>query len=140
MANGKKGRCAIPTEILEARGSTEVYNHRGEIKPEKGPMEPPSWLTATAKRAWFDLFPKCTWLTLADRNLFARYCQTWAPYTENESMKKTRDHKIAKELSELLLRMEGQLGLTPAARPSIKLDTARPRTTDAKLKLFHRNQ
>lgn len=129
---GKRGRPPIPTAILKARGSWRAKIRPGEPEVDE-PMipTPPDWLTdANALECWNRLRPLLGWMRKTDENLFARYSEAWGRYHERLAQMKdaieideieSLDARLAK-LNEQMIRMESQIGLTPSARSSIRVD------------------
>jgi phage terminase small subunit len=67
-------------------------------------------------------------LTAAERNIAARYCRLWARWLAAERMIEEPDagrqaHETSKTLTVALLRMEQEMGLTPAARTRLQSPT-----------------
>ena len=143
---GKRGPAPTPTAILLKKGSWRGKVNKDEPKPKSEKPKRPEWIDKYANSAWQALVPKLVELgvvTKLDRNLLTRYCQTWSRwrqaeehiqkhgdvitlYQEDEKGNKMvvdiKDNpklKIAKTLSDQLLKMEVQLGLTPSARSRI---------------------
>lgn len=113
--------------------------NRREPKPDKSLPACPAWLDPVAKRQWKKLAPelhRMGVLAKIDGNLLARYCQTWAQWRKmvewvqkhgettaiRDRAGKVMGHKrnpqteIAKGLSEMLTRLEPELGMTPSGR------------------------
>ncbi len=146
---GKRGPARTPTRILKMRGSWRADAREGEPEPDASRPRCPAWLRKEAKRAWKELIPQLEAMGIlakCDRNPLARYCQTLAQWkaTEQWIMKhgdaypeKDARGKIiglkeypqvsrALRLSEALLRLEKQFGLTPAARADLAIEKHNP--------------
>lgn len=116
--------------------------HEGEPLPPPGEVAPPRWLTAGGLEIWQLAAPVASamrTLTRADILAFARYCNAYARYLELHAFMMARGvhgttyplkdkagrPRYAQELPqaaewrrlhEILIRLEVQFGLTPAAR------------------------
>jgi P27 family predicted phage terminase small subunit len=136
-----RGPAKTPTEILKLHGSRRADRPR-EPRPKAEAPACPQWLSAEARLAWRELVPKLIALkilTAIDRNALARYCTLWARWRKlSIVLEKTAETypllndqgqircwqqrpevSIVNQLSQLLLRLEQEFGLTPAARPRI---------------------
>lgn len=138
-----RGRKPKPTAVKEASGALRKNpqrRNRREPKPPAGAPPMPSIVAAdpAAKTEWMEL---CGWLadmgTLAkaDRSLMAIYCTTfseWVKYMEH-----VREHGVCvatanggvttapeahqyNKLSDRMLKLLTELGLTPSARSRIR--------------------
>ena len=139
---GKRGPARTPTGLLKMRGSWRADQRVDEPEPERRRPACPNWLMTEAKRVWRLLIPqlaKMGVLGRCDRNLLARYCQTWAKWREAEEwimqhgdfiaihdkggniieVKQVPQVNRAIKLSEQLLRFEKECGLTPSARAGL---------------------
>ena len=144
---GLRGPSKTPKHVLSVRGSWRADARGKEPQAEKAPstMRCPSWLQDEAKRAWKKVVRQMGVmgvLTLADENLIARYCATWARWRradafvveKGEGYEVTRDGKVvsvhkypqttvASQLLSELTKMEDRMGLSPAARASLAVET-----------------
>ena len=146
---GERGPARTPTKILEMRGSWRAKARAGEPKPERMRPRCPRWLSAAAKRAWRRLMPQLEQMGIlgrCDREALARYCMMWAKWREVEiwlmehgdcyperdgsgevvGLKEYPQVARAIRLSEHLLRLEKQFGLTPAARAGMAQEKQNP--------------
>ncbi|MHC4138045.1 MAG: phage terminase small subunit P27 family [Planctomycetota bacterium] len=101
------------------------------------------WLDKEAKAAWRRLVPQLDnmgVLTRVDGNALARYCRLWSRWKkaeeflmergevylakdQNGQLKDVKPYpqvRIAAQLTEQLLRLEAQFGLTPASRARLE--------------------
>ena len=131
-----------PTNILDMRGSHRAKDRPGEpIAPVGDPLCP-EWIRPNAKEYWARLLPMLQnqkLLSECDENSIARYCQTLAKWREAEEwlmekgntypdrdkdgnvigVKPWPEVNLAIKLSEVLLRLEREFGLTPSARATL---------------------
>lgn len=151
---GQRGPQPTPTPILEARGSWRAKTRDGEPEVTGIPLCP-DWLSDDAKQAWNRLIPMLTSAGIigeVDENALTRYCQTFAlwqicaKFTAEHGMTypvrnvagKVTDFKEfaqvgrASRLSDQLLRIEQNFGMTPSARASLSVGTtkAKPPSDD----------
>lgn len=85
---GRRGPKRTPTIILRNRGSW-LAGQREDVDFPAGTPEPPSWLSAEAKRAWDDLVPLLRHrgvLTRADGMALACLCTAWGRLVEAEAL------------------------------------------------------
>ncbi len=143
---GARGPSKTPQEILKLSGSWRG-DRGGEPKAE--PATPkslrcPSWLRPMAKTAWRKVVRQMSLmgiLTMADENLVARYCQTWARWREaddfiaenGEGYEVLKDGKVVSvhkypqtvvvsHLLPQLTSMEDRMGLSPGARANLAIE------------------
>ncbi len=139
---GKRGPPRTPTSILKARGSWLVNHRDGEPIPESGSPPCPRWLSKPAKQVWRQVTQQLDQmgvLAKPDGNALARYCMLWIrwrqsaefigkygesyPLKDNTGAVKCFQQwpqvAVVNKLSVLLLRLEQEFGLTPAARAGI---------------------
>ena len=139
---GKRGPPKTPTPILQMRGSWRAKARNGEPQPEPGAPEKPLALSAEAERAWDELMPRLEAAGVAteiDGRAFARYCELWATWLDVQAFLAKSGHahptkngkgevtgvklypqsRLMLQVSEHLLRLEQQFGLTPAARANL---------------------
>lgn len=76
-----RGRKRVPTELHILRGNPgKRKRNTDEPKPSPGSVDPPDWLRAEAKRAWFILAPEFSAqgiLTASDAPALAAFCSAW---------------------------------------------------------------
>jgi P27 family predicted phage terminase small subunit len=129
--------------MLHLRGSPLARSRAdGEPRPEAGAPRKPDDLPAAGAALWDELVPQldaCGLLTLVDGGALARYCRLHAVWKEldrflaesghGHPIKDSRGNVVGVRLypqlrallnvSEHMLRLEQQYGLTPAARASL---------------------
>lgn len=142
---GQRGPARTPTSILKLRGSWRGKARAEEPAPDAGHPECPEWLSPDERAAWehlTNLLAGMRVLTVADGAQLERYCRYYVRWRQceriiakfaqdellvggltNESMRPVirnawaESHRLAGELR----RIEGQFGLTPAARASLNV-------------------
>jgi P27 family predicted phage terminase small subunit len=138
-----RGRKPTPTGIRRANGNPgkRAWNHAEPVAPEGLPDCPPH-LSPVARAEW-DRIAQALYdmgvLTLVDRAALAAYCQAYARWVEaEEKLKETPVMlrtpsgyvqqspwlSVANRQLELMGRYMAELGITPAARSRLKIDTA----------------
>jgi P27 family predicted phage terminase small subunit len=145
----KPGPPRKPTSIKKLEGNPGKYplnDQEPEYAPVMVDAEPPAILTTEAGRAlWRGLLPALASINVlqeTDLQTMTRYCRTWGRYVEVEGLIDDMDsggHPIHKYLqttsnmniiqnpligvsnrcSDMLLKLEAEMGLTPAARSRI---------------------
>lgn len=140
---GRRGTKPMPTALLEAAGSWRAKTREGEPEPEPLEHAAPGNLAGEALRVWNDLRPRLTWLGATDRNTLARYCIASAKFAEVQALDPINgtDAEFSRftKLCEVLLRMEVQLGMTPSARTSIRVEPKK-KTHGNSLRLFPKKE
>lgn len=139
----KPGRKPKPTAIRRAEGNPgkRAWNPDEPVPPE-GLPHCPAHLSDEAKAEWARLAAALHGmgvLTVADRAAFAAYCQAWGRWVEAEEKLRTTPPLIrtpsghvqqspwigiANRQLELMGRYMTELGLTPAARSRIRVESA----------------
>lgn len=153
------GPAPIPTAILKARGSWRVSTRKGEPQPDGVIPAPPKWLDKAAKAVYREV---AKWLenmhvgAKCDVNALCRYARTWVrwkqadlfiqKYGETYPNKDKAGHVtqfapwpqvgIINRLSRELNYLEGQFGLTPAARTRISVEVPEPAKPEGKGRFF----
>ena len=142
---GKRGPQKTPTSILNRRGSRRGADRTSE--PQLPPKAPacPKHFNAEQRAVWRQVIAMVKKLDVVretDANALERYCVLWvrwrraSEYIEEkgevyELTDKEGDLRcamqwpqvaIVNKLSILLLRLEQEFGLTPAARAAVKVD------------------
>lgn len=146
---GRRGPKPTPTAILESRGSWRAKTRKGEPKSTGRPTCP-DWLPERARPIWqraADLLDEMKVLGQADENALARYALTLTRWLECEQfieqygMTQTykKDGRVvveefpqvarASRLSDQLLKIEQQFGMTPSAR--VNLTPSNPAQTNS---------
>ena len=146
---GERGPAPRPARILKIRDSWRAKAREGEPEPAEGRPRCPLWLSKEAKRAWREVIPQLERMGLlakCDRSAIMRYCQTLAMWreaaeflAEHGSIYPEKDAagrlvaireypQVARavRLSEHLLRLEKQFGLTSSARAGLALPRDNP--------------
>jgi P27 family predicted phage terminase small subunit len=166
---GRRGPAPQTKELLRARGSRRANLITHDTRPSDPeaarPPSCPKWLDPDAKRMWRWVVPHLDtlkYVIVIDRGILARYCQAWSrwkraeeflqkygeTYPIKDSAGKVRcfcpwpQVAIAHQLGLLLLRLEQELGLSPASRTRINPAPRRPwqlppPRTDGRFDLFH---
>lgn len=148
---GKRGPQRTPTAMLKLVGSTAaVYRERKEPKPPTQKPKPQIKLTRAEKRIFdsvCDMLRSMKMQAITDGNAIARYAKGLAQYNRlSEFLEKHGDTypvyhtdrhgnrgalKMVKrfpqstarvELEVVLIRLEREFGLTPAARASLQVE------------------
>ncbi len=141
---GSRGPQRTPTAILRRRGSWRANRNPREPKPERGRPRRPKWLKGSARKLWERLVPeldKMGVLAKSDREALAIFCRLWQRWRKAEefldahgSTHPVRKYNLATgemevagfrpfpqvkesaQLSDQLLRLIREFGLSPAAR------------------------
>lgn len=142
-----RGPPPTPTPILEGRGSWRATTRRGELRPPVEIPEAPAFLTGEAAAEWDRQTTELARLGVIaklDRAALVVYCDAWAsfaaasealaaaPATPKRSKGKRRRprglnatkrrslERDKRAAAEMLLKLAGQFGFTPAARTRIR--------------------
>lgn len=147
---GRRGPPPQPTQLRVIRGNpSKAPLPEGEPKPEEDDGAPPPSLHGVALEKWNATVPILRSMGIwsaADRGTWERYCVVYSQWLRNREMCeragevivfKTKDKNgnpymqvspFATQMyraAEMLLRIEQQFGLTPAARTQVRIH-ARP--------------
>lgn len=131
-----------PTAVLALRGSWRAATRPEEPQPEPvTDLEPPPILDGRALQLWETLLPRLTaagMLTAADVPAFSRYVRIFAAWERAMlAVEQNADRgavlTLAK-LDELLRKLEGSFGLTPADRTGLKVE--QPPVQNPKARFF----
>lgn len=157
---GKPGPAPTPTGVLKGRGSWRAGDKRRSGEPRaRGRPRCPGWLGTEAKKTFRRITAHLEDLGIIgtiDGNAIVRYCALWArwkdaeefltrngsfyEYTDtagNEVRKPYPHVHMAHQLSEHLLRIEAQFGMTPSARTRVEALPKDPgKRDDRKLRFF----
>lgn len=141
---GKRGPAPVPTELLKLRGSTKANARKGEPQPRKNKPKMPSHMSDGAKAVWRAVVPMLEHmqvLTEVDGMALERYCVAFARWRECERVideqgavmefakdggtyaQQRPEVGISNKLATMLLRLEQEFGLTPAARARLRTET-----------------
>lgn len=146
----KPGPAPTPTRKLALRGSWRAATRPGEPRPEPKAPPRPEGMDARAARVWDAIVPQLEaagMLACFDAPAFARYCDFSVVWDDMLDFVRKSGHahpvKNARgdvvgvrlypqvrnmiQIHELLLRVEREYGMTPAARARM---TAEPREAD----------
>jgi P27 family predicted phage terminase small subunit len=137
------GRPPTPTSIKILRGNPGNRPLNGdEPAPPDADLSPPPCLDGVALEKWNEIAPllaKMGVLSQADRSLLTRYCvlhEQWvvvSKHVREHGMTQltstgysqiTAEGTLFKSLPGDLLRIEQQFGMTPAARSTLKVNSA----------------
>lgn len=155
---GKRGPPKKPTAMKEASGSWRANENPDEPRPPKGAPIPPVWMDAREREVWGQICAILTGMrvmTIADGQAVGRYCQVYVEWMDAVAFIKengtvypmtNRDGKVLSfaqfpqvtrkdKLSEQLLRLEKEYGLTASSRAGIQV-TALPEGDTDKNKFF----
>ena len=120
----------VPTRILRARGSRVAKDRVDEPQIDPGVPEPAFELRGKAKQIWDDLSERLVdagVLTPIDGGALTRYAHLSAKWQElaaldvddlDEAQEK-RHERVLRQISNHLLAIEKQFGMTPSTRASI---------------------
>jgi len=139
-----KGRKAKPTalKVLEGNPGKRPLNHLEPkpFKPKK--YKVPKGLTKRGRKIWtqtLKVLQECGIMTEADQNLLTRYADTMSRWEELQQIANKKGEAAyftynsagnlqsspvitqMRHLSDILIKMEAELGLTPAGRPRLKV-------------------
>lgn len=153
---GRRGPAPQPTALKLARGNPgKRALPKNEPKPEPpSRLDPPSWLTAEAKKKWRAMAPKLATaglMTVADVDALARYCDTWTRWRQccrvidrgGMTYEVKNQHGavvqivarpevgIARSLAQQLARLEQEFGMTPSARSRVTDGRFQPTPADS---------
>jgi len=136
MGNRRK-----PTARKRLEGTFRPDRAPGNEPTPEGTAEPPDFLTAEARQEWDRLAPELEaigLLTVADRGIFAGYCQAWADYlrltvqlNDMASWVWESEKGYRQAVPELAMRKEAwtravqagsRLGLDPTARSGLHVE------------------
>ena len=141
---GLRGKPPTPTPILKARGSRWANGREGEPVPPPGRPPCPVFLAGEAKREWHrttKALDRMGILARCDVAVLASYCQAWAQFAEltaklNETRPGVNGELVRtfgvgtkewrfvaaaqRETVDQIIRLAGQLGLSPSARTRIR--------------------
>ena len=155
---GRRGPMPKPLALALLTGSKRGRRRAKHApKPDLTTPEQPQWATEEARLCWEHnsaMLGAMGLLSRTDQALLVRYCQTWGRWVEAEKFLAQRGAtyplrdesgkvrclqqwpqvSIANKLSQQLLRMEQDMGLTPAARARLgELQKGHPESCDSAL-------
>ena len=147
---GRRGPKALSARELQLRGSRLARQRSREedaaLGREPKPLKPPTWLPAEAKKVWRRFEPKVRQTVASlDEALLASFCTTYTQFIEANQIlardglviKSAKHGGLAKnpactvlnQSRAALIRIAGELGLTPAGRERLDLEVA-PRSEE----------
>ncbi len=152
----KPGPRKTPTAVLKMRGSwlADAPDRRESAQVEPARPTMPRWLKGEGKKCWQRLAPQLEAagiLTKLDGGLLSLYCQLYGEYVEALNLRgetpvivKTTNGNIIQNpvvgvmhrVVDRLVRLGGELGLSPAARAGLKV--ARPVQSAGGLEKFQK--
>lgn len=134
MGGSKSGRKKKPTLLKLVIGNP---GHRklneSEPEPAAGEVIPPKWLDETALEKWAEVLDNCRWITPADADTLALYCDSYSHYLKAQRLSiktplvKTPEGKMIKnpawtarnEAFNQMRSAGSELGLSPSSRAGI---------------------
>jgi P27 family predicted phage terminase small subunit len=147
----KPGPAPTPTKKLALRGSWRAATRPGEPRPEPEAPPRPESLPPAAAAVWDEVLPQlgaAGLLGRVDGRSFTRYCELFPVWDDLMSFLRKSGHahpvknakgevvgvrpypqlRLALQVSEHLLRLENQFGMTPAARARLVVEPLLPPT------------
>ena len=138
-----RGRIPTPTPILKLRGSRWAKDREGEPVPENGRPRRPSNLSDAGRHLWdrlCDQLENMKVLSPADREMLYRYCALYERWQKMErfvnehgevypvkayngvvtGLKTFPQMRLLLQISEQMMKIEMQFGLSPASRTRIR--------------------
>lgn len=151
---GQRGPSSKPTalRILQGNpGKTKLNPSEPHPAAARPDLPPPAWLTKEAREAWTRLRPDLPWLSVVDLDVLAAYCQTYARWRQCDRFLKANgltlivrepsrekgqlgqikfvqqwpQVAIAQKSLQMMTKLGGELGLSPAARTRIHVEPAK---------------
>lgn len=134
MGSSKSGRKKKPTLLKLVTGNP---GHRklneDEPEPAQGEANPPDWLDEEARKKWTDVLENCHWITSADADTLALYCDSYSHYLKAQRLSiktplvKSPEGKLIKnpawtarnEAFHQMRSAGSELGLSPSSRAGI---------------------
>ena len=129
-AKGKSGRKSKPTLLKLVTGNPGRRPlNQGEPEPASGELVAPDWLDSDAKEKWLEVLDHCPWITPADGDMLALYCDAFSRYLMAQKLAiqgplaKTPEGRAVKSpawtvLNEAFKQMRSagsEMGLSPSA-------------------------
>ncbi len=145
---GKRGPPPTPTSVLLMRGSWRGSARKNEPQPDRSRPSCPKWLKPDGKALWRSLVRELESMGVlghCDATALARYCQMFAQWRECQTFMELHgatftskdgvempypQSATALRLSEQMLRLEQQFGLTPAARAGLSSQVAKSQASE----------
>lgn len=125
-------------KVLNGNPGNRPLNEQ-EPRPAQGEPLKPSWLEGRAASAWDELVPELArigLLTVVDGHALAVYCEAWATYVQASEvvrkegvliesyrggMAKNPAAQIMRDSADLMMKVGGQFGLSPATRARLQV-------------------
>jgi P27 family predicted phage terminase small subunit len=150
----RSGRKETPTNLKIVTGKpgrTGINYNQPEVQP--GPILQPPWLDEAARAKWEQVLQWCHWITPADGDVLAVYCDAWSRYLKAQALAiqapilRDSDNRPFKNpawtaLNEAFnqLRSAGsELGLSPSSRSGIGVSPGERKPQDIADKYFGRS-
>ena len=161
---GQRGPSPKPTALRILQGNPgKIKLNPAEPKPQPAAVDlpSPSWMTKEAKEVWTRLRPDLPWLSVADVDLFAAYCTTYARWRDAETFLEAHgltfvvrepaaegkqgkikfiqqwpQVAIAQKSLLMMCKLGGELGLSPAARTRIHVEPEKTETDRTSERMF----
>lgn len=120
----------MPRAEAERRGSKTLYDRKHEPLPADGLPEPPEWMDADSRRVYRQLLLELGGMGVGkspDARAVIRYCRYWMRWRKMDEEIRTKGESagVAKQigvLERLMLSIEREFGLTPAARARLVVE------------------
>ena len=147
MGGSKSGRKKKPTLLKLVTGNPGRRPiNSSEPEPSPGEIVAPAWLDEDGLRKWSEVLPLCPWITPADADTLALYCDSYSHYRKAQRLSiktplvKTQEGKLIKnpawtarnEAFQQMRSAGSELGLSPSARSGIRVDERNPNDLAAK--------
>ena len=131
---GKSGRKKKPTLLKLVTGNPgRRPMNTNEPEPLPGELVAPDWLDEEAKQKWGEVIRLCPWITAADTDTLALYCDAYSHYLKAQKLSiktpviKNPEGKLSKnpawtarnEAFQQLRSAGSELGLSPSSRAGI---------------------
>lgn len=131
---GKSGRKKKPTLLKLVTGNPGRRPiNPSEPEPPPGEVLAPDWLDEEARKKWAEVVKLCPWITAADTDTLALYCDSYSHYLKAQRLSirtpvvKTPEGKMSKnpawtarnEAFQQLRSAGSELGLSPSSRSGI---------------------
>jgi P27 family predicted phage terminase small subunit len=163
---GQRGPSPKPTalRILQGNpGKLKLNPHEPHPAAAAPELPPPAWLSPKAGKVWTRLRPDLPWLSVVDVDVLAAYCWTFARWREAEDflaaegltvqiwetvgegkqersklkfIQQRPEVAIAQKSLTMLVKLGGELGLSPASRTRIQVEPEKPATDKPADRMF----
>ena len=134
MGGSKSGREKKPTLLKLVTGNPGRRPiNTSEPEPLPGEIVAPAWLDEDALKKWSEVLQLCPWITAADADTLALYCDSYSHYRKAQRLSiktpvvKTLEGKLIKnpawtarnEAFNQMRSAGSELGLSPSSRAGI---------------------